>query len=72
MPANPAQPRCPVVRALTAGAADRAALARCKIDPASQLDDGFDYSRVVVRKKVCTGLSNRTASSNALRARVGS
>jgi acetolactate synthase-1/2/3 large subunit len=34
----------------SASAADRAALARCSIDPASQADDGFDYSRVVVRK----------------------
>lgn len=33
-----------------AAASDVDALARCVVDPASQTDDGFDYSRVVVRK----------------------
>jgi acetolactate synthase I/II/III large subunit len=40
----------PIVRAEIASAADRDALASCTFDPATLVDDGFDYSRVVVRK----------------------
>ncbi len=50
MPAPLPASRASLVRFASATASDRAALARCTIDPASQVDDGFDYSRVVVRK----------------------
>ena len=50
MSTSPPSSRSPLVRMLQASAADRAALAGCTVDPATQLDDGFDYSRVVVRK----------------------
>jgi acetolactate synthase-1/2/3 large subunit len=42
--------RSPLVRMLQASGADLAALARCTVDPSTLIDDGFDYSRVVVRK----------------------
>ena len=50
MPAPLPASRASLVRFAAATESDRAALARCTIDPASQVDDGFDYSRVVVRK----------------------
>lgn len=50
MPTESTHPSCPIARAMHASASDLAALSGCIIDPASQLDDGFDYSRVVVRK----------------------
>lgn len=50
MPAPPPPASGALVRMMQASAADRAALERCAVDPGSLADDGFDYSRVVVRK----------------------